>query len=95
MKKLKQQVYELIDKHFDEKIRDVNWYYDLSAKYDIIDIVNECLQAVNDAITDCDNSIDEYLENFEEEHWKDKQEEDKLVLDDMRTQDRMEEDLWN
>lgn len=95
MNELQKQIIGLINGYFDKKVENVNWYSDLTAKLDICDIVTETLRDIVNSIKVCESDIDEYMEDFEKAHTKERNHELKLIKDDMRTQDEMEESLWN
>ena len=95
MNELKENVASMIRNHFDRKVQYVNWYFDFSAKEDVEDIAEECIDNILCLLNDCDEDIDNYMEEFNETHEREEKEELKLVMDDMRSQDEMEESLWN
>lgn len=95
MEKLIGDVCSLIDDYFEKKVENVDWYYDIGAKFDVIDIVTSRLEKVTEEIKYCNEDIDEYMEKFEEKHQKDAKEASKAYWDDIRTQDYLEESLFN
>lgn len=66
MKELKEKISELIGSYFDKKTENVDWRYDLSAEEKAKRIVQEAIKDVLYTLDDCNNEIDEHLEEFEE-----------------------------
>lgn len=66
MSNLKEDIEALITTYFDKKTQYVDWHYDISAEQDVKDIVKGCIEKVVERLEDCEYSIDEYLERFEE-----------------------------
>lgn len=95
MNELKEKIASTIRDHFDRKVQYVNWYFDFSAKEDVEDIAKDCIGDVLNLLDNCDEDIDNYMEEFNETHERERKEELKLVVDDMRSQDEMEESLWS
>lgn len=93
---LEEALADKIQTYFDNKVGDVNWYNNDVAKKDVEDYIRECINDCMYSIKSTDEQIDNYLEEFEETYGeKGREEERKLIIDDMRTQDYLEASLWN
>jgi hypothetical protein len=77
MEQLKDKISDLINEYFDKKIEDVNWRYDLTAKEKAERLIRECISDVLYSLEDCNNCLDEHLEEFEtsyeepSQYWED------------------------
>lgn len=77
MKQLEEKISDLINEYFDKKMGNVNWRCDLTAQEKAERLVRECISDVIYSLEDCNNCLDEHLEEFEEsytepsQYWED------------------------